>query len=1067
MSKQISPRDFMRARRPDLYSDSLLTKSATVDVAFLDFALAQVTERKDEIAFEHFCRKLAEKEICPNLIPQTGPTGGGDSKVDSETYPVSELISERWYVGNPLRASTERWAFAFSAKQDWRSKIRLDVKKIVETGREYKKIFFMTNQQVSDRNRAEIEDKLSTEGNFDIRVFDRNWIANRILTNKHFALFESTLQVNLNALEFRRLGPEDAARESMLQELDDQISDTDRYVGVRFQLAEDCLETALLSRGLERPREETEARFDRAERIAGSISNHHQLVRILYHRAWTAACWYEDFEEFFRLYKSASIHVLGHDNIWNLERLVILWQIGTTLKRDKSIVVNEEHWLEHTRALKRDIGGVVESESKPTSSLMARTLLASMAMTEKQDHETVTKSLKEIASVLETALSHPDYPFDTTARVVEEVINIRKSNESLDDLLERIIAMQGKRCGKAQEGNMRLRRAMSCLREGRHSSALTQAGMAQLLLAHGGDDDGFWNSLVLTAWAYEALGLLWAARANFAFALHWKLRESDTTGKLSASLYIPLSRMIWLDLQLGRPSLALCWIELHRKLLNAVDLSEVQIESLALENQLLDAVLAIVVLRTTWSESPVLGHMPGVLEDLGMTFSALAATFMLGHKVTELASDDPDHVFTQLLRQPAAEDVSDRTDWGTQLPSILTTKLFGCRIKVFVHEGCPSLHLGETILAFLESMLATFVKGKYLFSARDQLSIDVVARDEAKSPFEYELAEDNVGEISIVVSHPNLTQTKFGEEHIKHFLRFFAEVLGQLWLPVDKNDLESLFVDERAPDRAGITAQLPLILDAVFGSQSKVNANSWKTSESKIFPLIRRTPWSPLQSPPSSTKGQSCTRPNFKDKNFSNSPNWGVDGVRHRDTKVLSIINLPLWDTAGWFGLGFEITEDQTKLPEMYFLFKDFEAGLKIFRSWVKKFGNIDENDSIGITIVTGIDNKHPDWYKVVVGYRETENLQSESQLLGFVSRIHEMNPTNSNNLTMFLQRYDKQKKYRISPVEYTRYGDKFVITRKGDHIDKQILNIVPACNIGDNELLTVALDKNRTPVAK
>ena len=66
-----------------------------MDVAYLHFVLEQVTERKEEVASEHFCRRLAEKEICPNLITQTGPTGGGDSKVDTETHPLRSASCER------------------------------------------------------------------------------------------------------------------------------------------------------------------------------------------------------------------------------------------------------------------------------------------------------------------------------------------------------------------------------------------------------------------------------------------------------------------------------------------------------------------------------------------------------------------------------------------------------------------------------------------------------------------------------------------------------------------------------------------------------------------------------------------------------------------------------------------------------------------------------------------------------------------------------------------------------------------------------------------------------------
>ena len=64
-----------------------------MDRAAFDYFLESLTSRKQELDFERFARKLAEEEICPNLIPQTGPSGGGDSKVDSETYPVSEEVA--------------------------------------------------------------------------------------------------------------------------------------------------------------------------------------------------------------------------------------------------------------------------------------------------------------------------------------------------------------------------------------------------------------------------------------------------------------------------------------------------------------------------------------------------------------------------------------------------------------------------------------------------------------------------------------------------------------------------------------------------------------------------------------------------------------------------------------------------------------------------------------------------------------------------------------------------------------------------------------------------------------
>lgn len=132
-----SPKAFLRPRRPELFSDSALETAGALDRSLLEYQLETLTKRSQGTDFEHFARKLAEKEICPNLIPHTGPTGGGDSKVDTETYAVADALALAWFVSTGREAAQERWAFAFSAKEDWRSKVNSDIKKIAETQRSY------------------------------------------------------------------------------------------------------------------------------------------------------------------------------------------------------------------------------------------------------------------------------------------------------------------------------------------------------------------------------------------------------------------------------------------------------------------------------------------------------------------------------------------------------------------------------------------------------------------------------------------------------------------------------------------------------------------------------------------------------------------------------------------------------------------------------------------------------------------------------------------------------------------------------------------------------------------
>jgi hypothetical protein len=96
---EFSPREFLKGRRPERFSDSVGIDVPILDRALLDYHIDTLTNRGDEQPFETFARRLAERTICPNLLPHTGPSSGGDSKVDSETYPVSEAIALAWFVG--------------------------------------------------------------------------------------------------------------------------------------------------------------------------------------------------------------------------------------------------------------------------------------------------------------------------------------------------------------------------------------------------------------------------------------------------------------------------------------------------------------------------------------------------------------------------------------------------------------------------------------------------------------------------------------------------------------------------------------------------------------------------------------------------------------------------------------------------------------------------------------------------------------------------------------------------------------------------------------------------------
>ena len=259
----MKPSEFYKIRRPEYFSDSEIINKAVLPREVLGYELSKISTNQKQDEFETLCRRLAEKFITPNLIPQVGPTGGGDGKTDSETYPVSPSISDRWFVPENGWNKNEKWAFAISAKEAWKGKAKGDIKKIVETKRDYTRVYFMSNQFVSSKKRKDAQDEFGKEFDIEVVILDGEWILEHIYNNNITDIAVDSL--NLSSAyksKEKRLGANDSYRLKELEKLEQNISNPNRYFEYDFQLVEDALETAILSRMLEKPRDEVEGKFE-------------------------------------------------------------------------------------------------------------------------------------------------------------------------------------------------------------------------------------------------------------------------------------------------------------------------------------------------------------------------------------------------------------------------------------------------------------------------------------------------------------------------------------------------------------------------------------------------------------------------------------------------------------------------------------------------------------------------------------------------------------------------------------------------------------------------------------
>lgn len=631
------PSDFMRARQPYLFSDTQVVGESLLDRSFLDYQLETLTNRSQEKDFEHFCRKLAEKELCPNLLPQTGPTGGGDSKVDSETYPVSDAVSLRWYEGVGREAASERWAFAISAKQQWRSKVRSDVQGIVETQRGYTLIYFISSRYIKDKDRANIEDELRKKYNVNVRVLDRTWILDKVFQNKREHLASETLKINLPLTQIVKKGSLDTEREAQLNELERQIQEPTRYQGVEYQLIEDCLEAAILSRELELPRVDVEGRFARADRLAEQYGTHQQKLRCAYARAWTTFWWYDDFHSFNRIYDEVERLAIGSSQATDLELLGNLWLLIHTTVKVSHLEASAAQLDERTKILRTELQRLQSEQNRPSNALYARSIELLIDINEAgKDSSKLKKIFEEFQDIFAQSERLVNFPVASLIDILMELGKYLTDDPNFDELFESVLLVAQQRESKATSGRMLLARGREKFISGNFYESIRLLGRAQQSLAMYECRGELIAALAVCASAYEATGLLWAAHANMLAATSLALNEYWKKGEITFQALACLQRLIWIELQLGRVPITLSWIAMASVIAAALilDLDSEAREEFIEERQKQDSVLAILLLKTNFDDLKYLDFLPKVLESFHLPSSYVALLYALGYEDT-------------------------------------------------------------------------------------------------------------------------------------------------------------------------------------------------------------------------------------------------------------------------------------------------------------------------------------------------------------------------------------------------------------------------------------------------
>lgn len=1070
-----APSHYMRDRHPDLFSDSVSEVEYEVEREVLSYHLETLTNQKDETAFENFAQRLCEKFIAPNIRPQTGPVGGGDGKTDAETFPVSSEISTRWFVPDNDKAG-ERKAFAFSAKKTWRSKIKSDVAAIAGTKRDYDQVICVTNQFVPAKKSADLQDELFKEHGIPVTILDRTWLLDRVFKHDSMAIAIEELGVGKGTeKQTKKLGPSDTKRAAELDALEARIADGSQYQGQAAALVEDARRAALLARGLEHSSADVNGRFDRALRLARDNNIKKLELAIAYEWAWTSHFWHEDHLRTSELYDDVERLVLGSDDANDLERLSNLLPLIRMSVHTGSMDASKGKLKNRTAALKSALEALMVQTNRPNNALHAEAMLLITRVSDKGvEHR--DDPLKDIwvsfTDVIKRAEGLGTFPFTSIADALTQIGEFIADSDEFDTLFETITDALAVRSGQGEAARKNVQRAYQKLAKGLPYDAIRWFGRAVALLIKEEYGDELIDALLGAGFAFEQVGLPWAARNYTLAAVSQEFSAFKRYGSIRALRSSVLSRYFDTEFKLGRVPQILSAHELEMIVCTAQARTDGQRRRLDKVQESHMMQIASLLLQTPLDKLGEIAQLPDALERLALPMSRTALLYLMGNEdilrtegwIPEQETPEGAEIFMRDLRDYGVKADYPAPDFALGETVTLSSNVLGCRIELACANNLVSIGIGEAVLGSLEALLATSLDHRMLPQV-DHLQLRVTPSDTVGLSPVLTFADVD-GEPIGTIAHRMVMEYKTKEDALSfpHWMRdAVLEIFLRFATPQDAEAWgKALFEDERALDRALTFSNVPIMLANLHGDRAQLSLADWIDPADPTYEVKRTEVWPPAPAPEAiksfgnTQRGEGLAPKEMRD----------AAKDKHSKTRWISPIDTQKWDKAKWNGTLFMWSPPGPDMPPpmLGLAYENPSAAKDIFKSWRKRYGDYDVKDDLKITIVRGISRDNPAAYAVMVSQNPDNVPISEGNIIGFVSRINRMYPNSTQNLDRFLADYARHSRYVLLPAHLPNklaQPDPIFDLPIGKHN----LTVINAWEITPNDMTASVLDLDEPPV--
>ena len=1000
----IMPSEFMKQLRPDEFSDTRGGPAFKLDTAVFEHRLETITARNRTHEFEIFCRKLCERSICPNLRPATGPEGGGDSKADSETLPVAPEISDLTYVGSP-DAGASRWAFAFSAKAKWKEKARADIDGIAATDRGYTKVFFVTSQSARAKDRSALEDELSQKHGFQVVILDRAWIVKRVVDEGLAELAIDYLGVG-ERIEGHRLGPNDYARTLQLEALEKDVEDPAPYAGMESQRVTDSILVATLSRELQRPRTETDGRFDRAIRLADKRGFARQKLQARYEQIWTAFYWHDDIDFLHERYDGFADLALPSGSARDLEYVSTLTSNLLSAVTHGHRTAAELSLHERRGRLKTRLDQLAADTEFRNNALEARVLVllhrfGTIAL--EGDPDGLEALWLEFSDVLKAAEGLLEFEAERLIQMITRLGEHAGRSQGYSQLVDELAAFASRRRGEGGSGRILLERSRQLDIVADRLEIIRILGKACRQLAKREHSDGLIEATYVLTVAYRGAGMLWAARSQALFCLASIVAAADATLEMSVNIAPALVLLGWIDAELGLLPEWLSVVQLLAGCRKTLPFDDESKDTLGERLKAFDMMLAWKLLNLGEPELAELSFLPDILGGLGLEFAQASLLYVLGYKDQALGPPTPGEgpsdadmheLFCELAGHPAGEGLALVMNEAAE--GHLETSILGMTVAVSFKRSATTEIVAEALLAVLEAIFATAL-GADVLAFIERFDIRIVEGD---APTPSQVFED--GPMRATLTWPRgkapFDETLFEEAKIALIVMAAGIMAKTTAVPNAAEYVHRQFEDEALAERLSVAMTTATCHHRVFRDYVS-SLSAWREHAAITYPI---RPDRPHISPKA---------PSFSERPQAVEP--GDVGTDHRRLKVRSILDLPLWEKSGWVGLMFMVYAPPTP-PVLALQFTDSTVAEAIFRGWRERVGERDTDDDIHLALIRQLPGHPSSHYAALLTANVREALKTN--VVTTPSRVKILEPKTDRNLAAFLQAYDQVGVYYLVP---------------------------------------------------